>query len=55
MALLSHACNGNSIDLDNEMVTILHRLCGHQSNELGRYLGRPYRLPETTNVPSFSK
>jgi hypothetical protein len=27
--------------LDNEMVTILHRLCGHQSTCLGRYLGRP--------------
>ena len=39
---------------DNEMVTILRRLSGHQSTGLGRYLGRPYRLPETTNVPSFS-
>jgi hypothetical protein len=26
---------------DNEMVTILHRLCGHQSTALDRYLGRP--------------
>ena len=41
--------------LDNEMVTILHRLCDHQSICLDRYLGRPYRLPETTNVPSFSR
>ena len=40
--------------LDNEMVTILHRLCGHRLTALGRYLGRPYRLPETTKVPSFS-
>ena len=26
---------------DNEMVTILHRLCGHRSTALDRYLGRP--------------
>jgi hypothetical protein len=26
---------------DNEMVTILRHLCGHQSTALGRYLGRP--------------
>ena len=30
---------------DNEMVTILHRLCGHQLTALGRYLGRPYLRP----------
>jgi hypothetical protein len=27
--------------LDNEMVTILHHLCGHRSTCLDRYLGRP--------------
>jgi hypothetical protein len=41
--------------LDNETVTILRHRCDHRCPDQARYLGRPYRLPETTKVPSFSK
>jgi len=42
-------------DFDNEMVTILSHPSGHQYPEGHRYRARPYLLPDTTKVPSFSR
>ena len=54
MALVFHKLSYGQGYFDNEMVTILSYPYGRQYPAGCRYRARPYLLPDTTKVPSFS-